>query len=58
MGIIPNDKINNFPLDIQLPDSYNINEESSIDNDDIYNLIIQKKYFLEMILSLNHPKII
>ena len=38
MGIIPNDKINNFPLDIQLPDSYNINEESSIDNDDIYNL--------------------
>ena len=38
MGIIPNDKINNFPLDIQLPDSYNINEESSIDNDDIYKL--------------------
>jgi hypothetical protein len=38
MGIIPNDKRNNFPSDIQIPDSYNINEESSIDNDDIYKL--------------------
>ena len=45
MGIIPNDKINNFPLDIQLPDSYNINEESSIDNDDIYNLYNPEEIF-------------
>ena len=64
MGIIPNDKINNLPLDIQLPDSYNINEESSIDNDDIYKLynpedifsrndIIFKsvEYYLENILD-------
>ena len=35
IGIIFNDKRNNFPLDIQLSDSYNINDESSIDNDDI-----------------------
>ena len=35
IGIISNDKRNNFPLDIQLSDSYNINDESSIDNDDI-----------------------
>ena len=46
MGIIPNDKINNFPLDIQLPDSYNINEESSIDNDDIYNLYNPEEIFI------------
>ena len=45
MGIIPNDKRNNFPLDIQLPDSYNINEESSIDNDDIYNLYNPEEIF-------------
>ena len=45
MGIIPYDKINNFPLDIQLPDSYNINEESSIDNDDIYNLYNPEEIF-------------
>ena len=45
MGIIPNDKINNFPSDIQLPDSYNINEESSIDNDDIYNLYNPEEIF-------------
>ena len=45
MGIIPNDKRNNFPLDIQLPDSYNINDESSIDNDDIYNLYNPEEIF-------------
>ena len=45
MGIIPNDKRNNFPLDIQLPDSYNINVESSIDNDDIYNLYNPEEIF-------------
>lgn len=45
MGIIPNDKRNNFPLDIQLPDSYNINEESSIDNDDIYKLYNPEEIF-------------
>ena len=45
MGIIPNDKINNFPLDIQLPDSFNINDESSIDNDDIYNLYNPEEIF-------------
>ena len=45
MGIIPNDKRINFPLDIQLPDSYNINEESSIDNDDIYNLYNPEEIF-------------
>ena len=45
MGILPNDKRNNFPLDIQLPDSYNINEESSIDNDDIYKLYNPEEIF-------------
>ena len=45
MGIIPNDKRNNFPLDIQLPDSFNINDESSIDNDDIYNLYNPEEIF-------------
>ena len=45
MGIIPNDKRNNFPSDIQIPDSYNINEESSIDNDDIYNLYNPEEIF-------------
>ena len=45
IGIISNDKRNNFPLDIQLPDSYNINEESSIDNDDIYNLYNPEEIF-------------
>ena len=45
MGIIPNDKRNNFPSDIQIPDSYNINEESSIDNDDIYKLYNPEEIF-------------
>ena len=45
MGIIPNDKRNNFSSDIQIPDSYNINEESSIDNDDIYNLYNPEEIF-------------
>ena len=45
IGIISNDKRNNFPLDIQLSDSYNINDESSIDNDDIYNLYNPEEIF-------------
>ena len=45
IGIISNGKRNNFPLDIQLSDSYNINDESSIDNDDIYKLYNPEEIF-------------